>query len=131
MSILKRIEGGVWLTPDGPVTEVDRLPEAAEGRKRTMSYPILHSHQTDKGDGQLHLRFDSLISHDITYVGIIQTAMASGLTEFPVPYVMTNCHNSLCAVGGTINADDHAFGLSEARRFGGIFVPPNQAVIHE
>ncbi len=131
MSILKRIEGGVWLTPDGPVTEGDRLPEAAEGRKRTMSAPVLAAHHRDRGDGLLHLRFDSLISHDITYVGIIQTAMASGLTEFPVPYVMTNCHNSLCAVGGTINADDHAFGLSAAKRFGGIFVPPNQAVIHE
>ena len=131
MSILKRIEGGVWLTPDGPVTEGDRLPEAAEGRKRTMSAPVLAAHHRDRGDGLLHLRFDSLISHDITYVGIIQTAMASGLTEFPVPYVMTNCHNSLCAVGGTINADDHAFGLSAAKRFGGIYVPPNQAVIHE
>ena len=131
MSLLKRTEGGMWLTAHGPVTEGAGLPAPAEGRRRTMSWPILRSHQTDKGDGQLHLRFDSLISHDITYVGIIQTAMASGLTEFPVPYVMTNCHNSLCAVGGTINADDHAFGLSAARRFGGIFVPPNQAVIHE
>ncbi len=131
MSILKRIESGVWLTSAGPVTEGADLPSPAEGRKRTMSYPILESHQTEKGDGLLHLRFDSLISHDITYVGIIQTAMASGLTEFPVPYVMTNCHNSLCAVGGTINADDHAFGLSAAKKFGGIFVPPNQAVIHE
>ena len=131
MSILKRTDSGVWLTKAGPVTEGAGLPAPAEGRKRTMSWPILSAHQTEKGDGLLHLRFDSLISHDITYVGIIQTAMASGLTEFPVPYVMTNCHNSLCAVGGTINADDHAFGLSAARRFGGIFVPPNQAVIHE
>ncbi len=131
MSILKRTESGVWLTRTGPVTEGPDLPAPEEGRKRTMSWPILSAHQTEKGDGLLHLRFDSLISHDITYVGIIQTAMASGLTEFPVPYVMTNCHNSLCAVGGTINADDHAFGLSAARRFGGIFVPPNQAVIHE
>ena len=131
MSILKRIGQGVWLTSGGPVTEGAGLPAPAEGRKRTMSHPVLLAHQQDKGDGLLHLRFDSLISHDITYVGIIQTAMASGLTAFPVPYVMTNCHNSLCAVGGTINADDHAFGLSAARRFGGIFVPPNQAVIHE
>ena len=131
MSLLKRTDGGVWLTAKGPVTAGEGLPAPQEGRQRTMSFPILRSHQVDKGDGQLHLRFDSLISHDITYVGIIQTAMASGLTEFPVPYVMTNCHNSLCAVGGTINADDHAFGLSAARRFGGIFVPPNQAVIHE
>ena len=121
MSILQRTEGGVWLTARGPVTEGAGLPAPAEGRRRTMSYPILMNHQTEKGDGLLHLRFDSLISHDITYVGIIQTAMASGLTAFPVPYVMTNCHNSLCAVGGT----------SAARRFGGVFVPPNQAVIHE
>ncbi len=131
MSILKRVDGGVWLTAAGPVTEGAGLPAPAEGRKRTMSAPILREHGADKGDGLLHIRFDSLISHDITYVGIIQTAMASGMTAFPVPYVMTNCHNSLCAVGGTINADDHAFGLSAARRFGGIFVPPNQAVIHE
>jgi aconitate hydratase len=131
MSILKRVDGGVWLTAKGPVTEGAGLPAAAEGRRRTMSASILASHALDKGDGLLHLRFDSLISHDITYVGIIQTAMASGLTAFPVPYVMTNCHNSLCAVGGTINADDHAFGLSAAKKFGGIFVPPNQAVIHE
>ncbi len=96
-----------------------------------MSWEILRSHHRDRGDGLLHLKFDSLISHDITYVGIIQTAMASGLTKFPVPYAMTNCHNSLCAVGGTINADDHAFGLSAAKRFGGIFVPPNMAVIHQ
>ena len=89
-----------------------------------MSGAILRSHHRDRGDALLHLRFDSLISHDITYVGIIQTAMASGLKSFPVPYAMTNCHNSLCAVGGTINADDHAFGLSAAKRFGGIFVPP-------
>ncbi len=131
MSILKRTDGGVWLTAKGPVTEGQGLPSAEEGRKRTMSYGILRGHNTDKGDGLLHVRFDSLISHDITYVGIIQTAMASGMTAFPVPYVMTNCHNSLCAVGGTINADDHAFGLSAAKKFGGIFVPPNQAVIHE
>ena len=131
MSILKRTEGGVWLTAQGPVTEGAGLPAAEEGKKRTMSWAILRSHNAEKGDGLLHIKFDSLISHDITYVGIIQTAMASGMTAFPVPYVMTNCHNSLCAVGGTINADDHAFGLSAAKKFGGIFVPPNQAVIHE
>jgi len=131
MSILKRTDGGVWLTAQGPVTEGTGLPAPEEGKRRTMSYAILRSHNADKGDGLLHIKFDSLISHDITYVGIIQTAMASGMTAFPVPYVMTNCHNSLCAVGGTINADDHAFGLSAAKKFGGIFVPPNQAVIHE
>ena len=104
---------------------------SSASREGTMSGAILRSHHKDRGDGLLHLRFDSLISHDITYVGIIQTAMASGLRSFPVPYAMTNCHNSLCAVGGTINADDHAFGLSAAKRFGGIFVPPNMAVIHQ
>jgi len=131
MSILKRYDGGVWLSESGPVTEGIGMPAPEEGRERTMSAPILRAHQQERGDGLLHLRFDSLISHDITYVGIIQTAMASGMTRFPVPYVMTNCHNSLCAVGGTINADDHAFGLSAAQKYGGIFVPPNQAVIHE
>jgi aconitate hydratase len=79
----------------------------------------------------MHLSFDALISHDITYVGIIQTARASGLKEFPIPYALTNCHNSLCAVGGTINEDDHAFGLSAAKKYGGIYVPANQAVIHQ
>ena len=129
--MLKKTNQGVWLREGKPVLSGEGLPAAAEGKTRTMSWPILRAHQNDKGDGLLHLRFDSLISHDITYVGIIQTAMASGLTEFPLPYAMTNCHNSLCAVGGTINADDHAFGLSAAKKFGGVFVPPNQAVIHE
>ena len=100
------------------------------GREKTMAYRILRAH--DSGDGaNLRIRFDSLISHDITYVGIIQTARASGLKEFPLPYVMTNCHNSLCAVGGTINEDDHIFGLSAAKKYGGIYVPANQAVIHQ
>ncbi len=111
-------------------------PEAAGGsaagaREKTMAYQIMRSHDRPSQDGQLHLKFDSLISHDITYVGIIQTAKASGLTEFPVPYVLTNCHNSLCAVGGTINEDDHVFGLSAAVKYGGIYVPANQAVIHQ
>lgn len=79
----------------------------------------------------MRIRFDAMMSHDITYVGIIQTARASGLTEFPLPYAMTNCHNSLCAVGGTINEDDHVFGLSAAKKYGGIYVPANQAVIHQ
>ncbi|MBO4330921.1 MAG: hydratase [Oscillospiraceae bacterium] len=100
------------------------------GREKTMSRRILRAHAGASEKG-LKIKFDSLISHDITYVGIIQTAAASGLTEFPVPYVMTNCHNSLCAVGGTINADDHAFGLSAAKKYGGIYVPANQAVIHQ
>ena len=100
-------------------------------REKTMAYQIFRRHEMRKEEGQLHLKFDSLISHDITYVGIIQTAKASGLKEFPVPYVMTNCHNSLCAVGGTINEDDHVFGLSAAVKYGGNFVPANQAVIHQ
>ena len=100
-------------------------------REKTMAYQIFRRHNQREEAGQLHLKFDSLISHDITYVGIIQTAKASGLKEFPVPYVMTNCHNSLCAVGGTINEDDHVFGLSAAIKYGGNFVPANQAVIHQ
>ena len=96
-----------------------------------MAYQIFRRHNQREEAGQLHLKFDSLISHDITYVGIIQTAKASGLKEFPVPYVLTNCHNSLCAVGGTINEDDHVFGLSAAVKYGGNFVPANQAVIHQ
>ena len=100
------------------------------GRAKTMAGRILAAHDTGAGD-VMKLRFDSLISHDITYVGVIQTARASGLTEFPVPYVLTNCHNSLCAVGGTINEDDHIFGLSAARKYGGIYVPENLAVIHQ
>ena len=107
--------------------------EAAGGvdRSGTIAYGILSAHDRSAEKGKLSIRFDSLISHDITYVGIIQTASASGLTRFPVPYVLTNCHNSLCAVGGTINADDHAFGLSAARRYGGVYVPANMAVIHQ
>ena len=102
-----------------------------QGRHKTMAYQILDQHTVQAAFGRLKLRFDSLISHDITYVGIIQTARASGMQSFPVPYVMTNCHNSLCAVGGTINEDDHAFGLSAAKKYGGIYVPANQAVIHQ
>ena len=103
----------------------------SDGKKEgTIAWKILHSHNSGS-DTQLRIKFDSLISHDITYVGIIQTAKASGLTRFPVPYVMTNCHNSLCAVGGTINEDDHVFGLSAAKKYGGIYVPANQAVIHQ
>ncbi|WP_346354052.1 hydratase [Azotosporobacter soli] len=104
--------------------------EREKARRSTMAYQIMSSHNS--GDNEnLKLRFDALASHDITYVGIIQTAVASGLKEFPVPYVLTNCHNSLCAVGGTINEDDHVFGFAAAKKFGGIFVPPHQAVIHQ
>ena len=119
--------GVVW--QDSAVHPAPAGGEAA--RDKTMAYRILRAHNTGSGDGLLHLTFDSLISHDITYVGVIQTAKASGLKEFPVPYVLTNCHNSLCAVGGTINADDHAFGLSAAVKYGGDYVPANQAVIHQ
>ena len=101
-----------------------------EARKGTISYSILNSHNTSNNENALQLKFDTLTSHDITYVGIIQTARASGLEEFPVPYVLTNCHNSLCAVGGTINEDDHMFALSAAQKYGGIYVPTNIAVIH-
>lgn len=118
------------------VTLQGGVPTPAEavfpaGRNKTMAYQILRRHDRPSGDGLMHLTFDSLISHDITYVGVIQTAKASGMTEFPVPYVLTNCHNSLCAVGGTINEDDHVFGLSAAVKYGGDYVPANQAVIHQ
>ena len=126
--MIQLYDGGVvW--KDGAVRKASAADAAA--RDKTMAYSILRRHNRDRGDGLLHLTFDSLISHDITYVGVIQTAKASGLREFPVPYVLTNCHNSLCAVGGTINADDHAFGLSAAVKYGGDYVPANQAVIHQ
>ncbi len=99
--------------------------------KETMAYRILMDHQQHEGDQNLRIKFDALTSHDITYVGIIQTAIASGLDKFPIPYILTNCHNSLAAVGGTINEDDHVFGLSAVQRFGGVYVPPHLAVIHQ
>ncbi len=104
-------------------------PDAA--REKTIAYSILRAHNKSGNAKKMRIKFDALISHDITFVGIIQTAKASGLKEFPIPYAMTNCHNSLCAVGGTINEDDHAFGLSAAKKYGGIYVPANQAVIHQ
>ena len=102
-----------------------------EASKETISYGILKSHNTSGNMDSLKIKFDKLTSHDITFVGIIQTARASGLTKFPIPYVLTNCHNSLCAVGGTINEDDHLFGLTCAKKYGGVYVPPHQAVIHQ
>ena len=102
-----------------------------EARKNTIAYNILNEHNVSKNKDKLQIKFDKLASHDITFVGIIQTARASGLKEFPVPYALTNCHNSLCAVGGTINEDDHMFGLTCAKKYGGIYVPPHQAVIHQ
>ena len=102
-----------------------------DAAKNTMAYGILENHNTSDNMEQLKIKFDKMTSHDITFVGIIQTARASGLKEFPIPYVLTNCHNSLCAVGGTINEDDHVFGLSCAKKYGGVYVPPHQAVIHQ
>jgi len=134
--MIQRMNGGVYLSASGkmiPFEEGERVfgsPDTA--REGTMSYKIMRSHCKEKSnDGKMRIKFDALISHDITYVGIIQTARASGLTKFPVPYALTNCHNSLCAVGGTINEDDHVFGLSAAKKYGGIYVPANQAVIHQ
>ena len=110
-----------------------RLVPAAKdesGVRATMAWSVLQAHNTSGSPDRLSIRFDAMASHDITYVGIIQTARASGMKQFPLPYVLTNCHNSLCAVGGTINEDDHVFGLSAAKRYGGEFVPAHQAVIH-
>ena len=120
-----------------PVVIRNGVPVPASGnaegsREKTIAYRILRAHEAgEQSADKFHIRFDALVSHDITYVGIIQTARASGLKEFPMPYALTNCHNSLCAVGGTINEDDHVFGLSAARKYGGIYVPANQAVIHQ
>ncbi len=123
------ISGGVFVT-DGRKIEKESSVSKDVARKNTISYEILSNHNTSGDENNLKIKFDALASHDITYVGIIQTARASGLKEFPVPYVLTNCHNSLCAVGGTINEDDHVFGLSAAKKYGGIYVPAHQAVIH-
>lgn len=127
---MKRINHGVYLCNGKPQTDSTNMPAPDIAREGTLTYKILRAHDTGEDAKKLHLRFDALVSHDITYVGIIQTARASGMTEFPIPYAMTNCHNSLCAVGGTINEDDHVFGLSAAKKYGGIFVPPNLSVIH-
>ena len=121
-------ENGAFLVNGAPCTDAPLSPE--EGRRRTMAYSILQSHSVSGDPAHLQIKFDALISHDITYVGIIQQARASGMKEFPLPYALTNCHNSLCAVGGTINEDDHVFGLSAAKKYGGIYVPANQSVIH-
>ena len=122
---------GVYLL-DGKTIAKDAALGKDEARENTITYQILRKHDVDGSKGKdLRIRFDAMVSHDITYVGIIQTARASGLEKFPLPYAMTNCHNSLCAVGGTINEDDHVFGLSAAKKYGGIYVPANQAVIHQ
>ena len=127
------IKKGAYLV-DGRIVWADQAQGQAapeEARQKTIAYSILRAHNQSGSMQKLRLKFDALISHDITFVGIIQTAKASGLKQFPIPYAMTNCHNSLCAVGGTINEDDHAFGLSAAKKYGGIYVPANQAVIHQ
>lgn len=125
---MKKINSGVFYL-DGKYIQDDSL-NIEEGKKKTLAYQILDEHDNHTDKDILHIKFDSLTSHDITYVGVIQTARASGLKKFPVPYVLTNCHNTLCAVGGTINEDDHMFALSCAHKYGGIYVPPNMAVIH-
>ena len=112
-------------------SKLGSVPSKEEAAKGTMAYSILEKHNTSGNMEQLQIKFDKLTSHDITFVGIIQTARASGLEKFPIPYVLTNCHNSLCAVGGTINEDDHMFGLTCAKKYGGVYVPPHQAVIHQ
>jgi len=143
--MIKLYESGVFLLngevilEDGPMgcmvgnflRSNGEVADKYEARKGTMAYSILEAHNTSGNMDKLKIKFDALASHDITYVGIIQTARASGLEKFPIPYVLTNCHNSLCAVGGTINEDDHLFGLSCAKRYGGIYVPAHQAVIHQ
>ena len=125
---MKKINSGIFYL-DGKYIQDDSL-DIEEGKKKTLAYQILDKHDNHSDKDILHIKFDSLTSHDITYVGVIQTARASGLKKFPVPYVLTNCHNTLCAVGGTINEDDHMFALSCAHKYGGIYVPPNMAVIH-
>ena len=124
-------KNGIFIHNGKPVEGYDGAPSAEEGRSRTIAYSIMNKHNVSSDSKLLRLKFDSLISHDITYVGIIQTALASGMKEFPIPYALTNCHNSLCAVGGTINADDHVFGHSSCVKYGGDFVPAHVAVIHQ
>jgi len=131
--MVELIKQGVYLQGGTEIRkDAAGLPAPDAARENTITYQILRAHDvTHSGGNKMRIRFDAMMSHDITYVGIIQTARASGLTEFPLPYAMTNCHNSLCAVGGTINEDDHVFGLSAAKKYGGIYVPANQAVIHQ
>ena len=112
-------------------SRLGEAPSKEEAKKQTIAYGILEAHNTSGNMEKLEIKFDKLTSHDITFVGIIQTARASGLERFPIPYVLTNCHNSLCAVGGTINEDDHMYGLTCAKKYGGVYVPPHQAVIHQ
>ena len=126
---------GTTLVPEAEAAKVEAMTgkkvTKEETRKGTIAYGIMEAHNTSGNMQNLKLKFDAMTSHDITFVGIIQTAKASGMEKFPIPYVLTNCHNSLCAVGGTINEDDHVFGLSAAKKYGGIYVPPHIAVIHQ
>ena len=124
-TLVKESEAGALKQLTGEVVSKE------EASKNTIAYGILRDHNTSGNMEKLQIKFDKLTSHDITFVGIIQTARASGIEKFPVPYVLTNCHNSLCAVGGTINEDDHMFGLTAAKKYGGVYVPPHQAVIHQ
>ena len=138
---VKLYPGGVYLIDGKDIVKgnekeklssfVENIPSIEEAKKGTIAYSILKSHNISNDMNKLKIKFDAMASHDITYVGIIQTAKASGLKKFPIPYVLTNCHNTLCAVGGTINEDDHMFGLSAAKKYGGIYVPPHMAVIHQ
>ena len=139
--MIKLYKGGVYLIDGSRIVAEEKASKIKaltgkavlkeEARKGTIAYSILMSHNISESPDHLKIKFDAMASHDITFVGIIQTARASGIEKFPVPYVLTNCHNSLCAVGGTINEDDHVFGLSAAKKYGGIFVPPHLAVIHQ
>ena len=140
--MIKLSKGGAYLINGNEVVEAgneellksklgDKYLSKEDAAKNTMAYSILKAHNTSGNMEKLQVKFDKLTSHDITFVGIIQTARASGLEKFPIPYVLTNCHNSLCAVGGTINEDDHMFGLTCAKKYGGVYVPPHQAVIHQ
>ena len=131
---MKLYDTGVYLQNGQeiiPENQADLPVAKEEAAKNTIAYSILKAHNKSDNMEKLQIKFDKLTSHDITFVGIIQTARASGLEKFPVPYVLTNCHNSLCAVGGTINEDDHMFGLTCAKKYGGVYVPPHQAVIHQ
>ena len=134
MNMVKLYDGGVYLVNGTEIVPEAAAPESYQkdtAKQGTIAYSILKTHNTAEDMQNLRLKFDALASHDITFVGIIQTARASGMEKFPIPYVLTNCHNSLCAVGGTINEDDHVFGLSAAHKYGGIYVPPHMAVIHQ
>ena len=134
MNMVKLYDGGVYLVNGTEIVPEAAAPETYQkdtAKQGTIAYSILKAHNTAEDMQNLRLKFDALASHDITFVGIIQTSRASGMEKFPIPYVLTNCHNSLCAVGGTINEDDHVFGLSAARKYGGIYVPPHMAVIHQ